>query len=208
MKELEQLAELLKLEKQKDFDQFSEMIKSLSMEEKKTKGLTWYPLEVTKSGYTYGERAFVIVEKTGPIEPHQFRSGKTVNLFTKAEGAYNPERTGVINFVEKNRMKIILNSKDLPDWLGFGLIGVDLLFDETTYLEMEKALDLVIKAKNDRLAELRDVLLGKDEARFLPTPNMVIPSLNESQNKAVNQILASQDVAIVHGPPVRGRPPP
>ena len=41
-----------------------------------------------------------------------------------------------------------------------GNIGIDLMFDERTYQEMEKALDIVIEAKNDRIAELRAILLG------------------------------------------------
>ena len=70
-------------------------------------------------------------------------------------------------------MKIILNSKDLPEWIGKGDIGVDMLFDETTYIEMNKALDKVIKAKNDRLAELRDILLGHEAPNYYPITNPI-----------------------------------
>ena len=39
-------------------------------------------------------------------------------------------------------MKIVLNAKDIPDWLSQGNLGVDIQFDERTYLEMEKAIKL------------------------------------------------------------------
>jgi len=205
--ELNHLSELLKLEKQEDFEQFKTLIQSLSLSERKEKGLTWYPINVIKSGYTFGERAFVIVtiEKENKSSG-QFRSGKTINFFTQSPGAYQPEKTGIINFVDKNKMKIVLNSKDLPEWLNKGMIGVDLMFDERTYLEMEKALKKVMEADRDRLAELRAIILGKKEPLFAPKEfSIQIPSLNDSQNEAVNNIIAAKDLAIVHGPPGTGK---
>ena len=77
-------------------------------------------------------------------------------------------------------MKIILNAKDIPDWLSQGNLGVDLQFDERTYLEMEKALKTVSKASRDRLAELRGVLLNKVNARFLNGHPIETPVLNLS----------------------------
>ncbi|MCB0549434.1 MAG: AAA family ATPase, partial [Phaeodactylibacter sp.] len=207
LKELAELSELLQLEKKEDLEQFKLAVQRLPLEERKEKGYTWYPLQVAKSGYTYGERAFVIVERNASeSEPHHFRPGKVVNLYTRQPAVQHAERSGVIQFVDKNRMKVVLNSKDLPEWLGLGLIGVDLLFDETTYQEMEKALKKVQEAKKGRLSELRAILMGQQPPRFAPVNNPVeIPELNASQNEAVNHILAAQDVAVVHGPPGTGK---
>lgn len=207
LKELAELAELLQLEKQEDFEQFKQAVERLPLEERREKGYAWYPLQVSKSGYTYGERAFVIVERhAAREEPHHFRPGKVASLFTRQPAVQHPERSGVIQFVDKNRMKIILNSRDLPEWLGMGLIGAGLLFDETTYQEMEKALKKVQEAKKGRLAELRAILMGQQPPRFAPVNGLVeISGLNASQNEAVNHILAAQDVAVVHGPPGTGK---
>ncbi len=206
--ELHQVLEALLIEKKEDFDQFKAHVQSLSLDEKRKQGYTWNPLEVLSSGYTFGERAFIVVQRTKNLnEPHTFRSGKTISFYTGQAGVSNPERIGVINFVDRNKMKIILNAKDLPDWLGLGMLGVDLLFDERTYLEMEKALKLVIEAKDNRLADLRNVFLGKTENRFhLQDYHVVsVPNLNKSQNEAVNQVLTSLDVTIIHGPPGTGK---
>ena len=204
---LRETMELLKLEKEADFEQFKTMVESLSLKERQEKGYTWHPVQIVKSGYTYGERAFVIVERpVGQEGPHQFRSGTTVRLFTLESEKGLRERNGVVNFVEKRRMKIILNSKDLPSWTAFGQLGVDLLFDERTYVEMERALKAVATARQGRLADLRDVLGGRLPARFHPAEHAVdIPTLNPSQNAAVDRILAAQDVAVVHGPPGTGK---
>jgi superfamily I DNA and/or RNA helicase len=205
--ELESVFNLLTLEKEEDFRQYREIIQKLPLKERKEKGYSWYPVEAVKTGYTIGDRAFVTVEKTGDKDTsHLFRPGKTVSLFTQQPEVKNAEKTGIIQFVDKNRMKIVLNAKDLPDWLGLGLLGVDLMFDDRTYREMELAMKKVMKAKGDRLAELRDVILGKDEARFLPMENYVeIPHLNDSQNEAVRKIVSAQDVVAVHGPPGTGK---
>ena len=147
------------------------------------------------------------VERTTQLnEKHQFRAGKTVRLFSNQPAVNRGEANGVVYFVDKNRMKVILNGKDLPDWISLGMIGVDLLFDERTYLVMERTLDQVMETSQGRLAELRSVFQGKQEALFAPREHPVqLPQLNESQNEAVNTILQARDVSIVHGPPGTGK---
>jgi len=200
------LLEQVLAEKKADFEAYKKLIADLPLAERKEQGFTWHPLNVVKFGYTIGERSFVIVEKTSETDaPRQFRSGKTVRLFTLSEGAYKPERIGVINYIKDKKMKIVLNAKDIPDWLSQGNLGVDIQFDERTYLEMEKAIKIVSKASKDRLAELKNILLNKVAARFLNGHPITIPSLNTAQNNAVNQVLAAQDVSIIHGPPGTGK---
>lgn len=208
METLIKLQELLELERQEDLEQFKALVEKQPLAERIVKGFSWYGVRAIKSGYTYGERAFVIVEREGRQEhpEHQFRAGKTVRLFCEVKDGKPRERTGVLQFVDRNRLKIVLNARDLPDWLDLGVLGVDLLFDERSYQEMEKALKKVIQAKRDRLAELRDILLGEQPPAYYPTPHPVeIPELNPSQNQAINRILASRDVAVIHGPPGTGK---
>ncbi len=205
--ELERVRELLLLEKEEDFEQFRRLVQSLPLAQRQQKGLTWYPVDIIKKGYTYGDRAYVTVYREGADQlEHQFRAGKTVRLFTLQPDVRNADRNGVIHYIDKNKMKIILGAQDLPHWLGLGMIGVDLMFDETTYLEMEKAMQKVIGAKQGRLAELRRILLGEQAPRYRPVKKPVqLPELNPSQNHAVNEILAAQDVAVIHGPPGTGK---
>lgn len=207
IEELEELKKLLQLEKEEDFEQFRTLVKSLSLKERRDKGLSWHPVEILKTGYSVGDRAYVTVRRTTRLnEPHRFRSGGMVSLFTESPKAHQPERSGVINFIDRKKMKIILNSKDLPDWINNGSVGVDMVFDETTYIEMGKAVDKVMKARGDRLAELRDVLLGKYKPGFHPiNAPLNHPTLNASQNAAIDHVLAAQQVAIVHGPPGTGK---
>ncbi|HRK83493.1 MAG TPA: AAA family ATPase, partial [Saprospiraceae bacterium] len=184
---IENLLALLRLEKEEELEFYRKKIQRLSLEERKAEGYCWYPVKLAQQGYTIGDRAFVVVER--PAEnrkEHFFREGKTVNFFTRKEGARRAEFAGVVHFVDKNKMKIILNSQDLPDWSDEGLTGVDLLFDERSYAEMEKALRQLMEVKKGRLAELRAVLAGSKEPEFGQTPDIQhIPGLNASQTAAI-----------------------
>ena len=204
--ELQSLLQLLLLEKQKDFEQFRAFVQSLPLPKRVAEGYAWYPVEVVKSGYTYGERAFVTVARTKEMEAkHQFRAGQPVRFFANSDEVKKPEKSGVIHSLTRKRMKIILSSKDLPDWISNGSLGVDLEFDERTYVEMEKALRKVMEAKSDRLAELRRIIMGEQLPDFVEMPRVELPQLNASQNDAVNLILSARNVAIVHGPPGTGK---
>jgi len=207
LQELEELLKLIKMEREADFDQYKILVQNLPVHQRIEEGFTWYPLQLLNAGYTYGNRAYVIVERTSNFDqPDQFRSGKIVNFFTQQPKAYQPEKTGVIHYLDKNKMKIILNAKDLPDWINGGQLGVDLLFDARTYQEMEKALQKVMEAKGDRLAELRSIILGQKPPRFRKiNTNLTLPALNPAQNQAIREILAAQDISIVHGPPGTGK---
>jgi superfamily I DNA and/or RNA helicase len=105
-------------------------------------------------------------------------------------------------------MVITINGDDLPDWISDGMLGVDVMFDEMTYKEMEFALKAVIKSEDNRVAELRELLLGKNLTNG--SANIIAPLitnslLNESQQKALTKIMSSPDVAFIHGPPGTGK---
>ncbi|MCC6413360.1 MAG: AAA family ATPase [Saprospiraceae bacterium] len=206
------LLELLRQEKDEDLKQFLAQVRQQPLPERVEQGFAWYPLQVVNTGFALGEKAFVVVERTTRFnEPHQLRAGQTVNFFTRAEHADQPEKQGIINYVERNRMKIVLHSRDVPDWINMGHLGVEQLFDERSYAEMETAIKLVTSAKGDRTAELRDILLGLRQPAFEPAPPFDdeaagwVSSLNTSQQQAVANILSARDVAVVHGPPGTGK---
>jgi ATP-dependent RNA/DNA helicase IGHMBP2 len=217
MTHFEQLLEWLRQEKEEDLKQFVEMIRQRPLADRVQQGFAWYPLVVTRTGFSLGEKAFVEVERTTRLhEPHQLRSGMAVQLFTQAPHVKTPEKTGIIHFVERNRMKIILNARDVPDWLGMGQLGVDMLFDDRTYAEMERALVQVMAAKGNRLAELRQLLsprqgtVGGAGSHFNATKNghtteQAATGLNKSQADAVAAISNLTDVAVIHGPPGTGK---
>jgi hypothetical protein len=207
--QLQKTLELIKLERQADLEYYRQKVLLRSLHQRTQDGTTWYPLRLKRDYIGTGERLIIEVERTSHREqPHAFQSGKSVNVFSNGSG--KPDRdhvSGVINYVRDDNMVITLNAEDLPDWIGDTLLGVDVMFEEMTYREMEFALKEVMKAEEDRVAELREILLGTAVAQRepgrpeKPTP---VPGLNASQQEALDRI-DGMDVGFIHGPPGTGK---
>ncbi|HEX8549181.1 MAG TPA: AAA domain-containing protein [Cytophagaceae bacterium] len=208
IEELNELKEIFLLEKEEDRIQYKELLEKSSIQERRTLGLAWYPIVIKDSYYGFGERLIVEVERPSHIDiAHQFSAGRAVSLFSNSSG-YVDETTqiaGVVSAVRGNLLKITFFADELPEWINLGKIGVSLLFDDASYKEMEYALSNVIKSKNNRVAELREILLGHKTAGFNEQYKVKLPALNDSQNKGLNKVLAAEDVAILHGPPGTGK---
>ena len=115
--------------------------------------------------------------------------------------------TGTVSYVDGDRMVITVpdSAPLLELQQSTDPIGVQLSFDETSYKLMFEALDRVMKAKNNRLAYLRDLFYSHQKAGRFTFEPMKFPWLNPTQERAVNEVLWAKDVAIVHGPPGTGK---
>lgn len=115
--------------------------------------------------------------------------------------------TGTVSYVDGDRMVVTVPDSTplLELQQSTDPIGVQLSFDETSYKLMFEALDRVMKAKNNRLAYLRDLFYSHQKAGRFSFEPMKFPWLNPTQERAVNEVLWAKDVAIVHGPPGTGK---
>ncbi len=206
IEELKHVQALLSLEKKYDFEQYQKKILSAPLKEKVNEGVTWYPVVLDKSYIGTGERMIIEIARTKNIQqPHSFQSGNVIRLFSNTGMEENAGAGGVINYIKGETMVITMNQDELPEWIDDGKLGVDLMFDEASYKEMEYALNTVTKAEKGRIMELREILLGYQSPSFIELPKQPNPFLNESQNRALHQVLQSKDVAIIHGPPGTGK---
>jgi ATP-dependent RNA/DNA helicase IGHMBP2 len=210
--QLNKTFELIKLERQADLEYYRQKVLLRSLHQRTQEGTTWYPVKLKRDYIGTGERLIIEIERLTHIDqPHSFQGGKSVNVFSNARGKPEKEHVnGVINYVRDNQMVITLNADELPDWIEDGQLGVDVMFDEMSYREMEFALKEVMKADDNRVAELREILLGDTSAGYhLPIrgdhKQVASNLLNESQREALHKVLDSEDVAFIHGPPGTGK---
>ena len=146
-------------------------------------------------------------EENTPDANHKVQSSNLKGQSKKVQSIKYFSFTGTVSYVDGDRMVITVpDSAPLLDLQqSTEPIGVQLSFDETSYKLMFEALDRVMKAKNNRLAYLRDLFYSHQKAGRFSFAPMKFPWLNPTQERAVNEVLWAKDVAIVHGPPGTGK---
>jgi ATP-dependent RNA/DNA helicase IGHMBP2 len=202
----QKLNDLLTIEKEADQQAFLKLTENASVADRRTAGMCWYPVAIRGTEPTRGDYVSVELERTTHKElSHQLRFGASAALFSN----HDPKKdrvNGTITYAGNDRLKITLLTEELPDWASDGKLGVDLLFDDNTYSEMQAALKkaaLIIDKPEGRLAR---VLTREITPAFSSTITpLQLEGLNSSQQTAVQQILAAQDLAVVHGPPGTGK---
>ena len=207
---------LLQLEYYTEKEAFRKLTEQMGMQRKVKRGDAWYPLRVGKSFYnSLNQRAIEVFRTSDQDIEHNFEFGRPVMFFRvkNEEGRVKNSTlkyfsfTGTVNYVDGDRMVITVpDSAPLLDLQqATEEIGIQLSFDETSYKLMFEALDRTMKAKNNRLAYLRDLFYSHQKAAKFTFEPMRFPWLNPTQEKAVNEVLWAKDVAIVHGPPGTGK---
>ena len=137
-------------------------------------------------------------------QPHVWSKRKNGERIQQC-GKNTPEKHylgGVINYVRDNSMVITVNGDELSDWIEDSLLGVDLMFDEMAYREMEIAMKIDYQSGRLRVAELRGYAIGLPEASFrwpfkqrtTAGGDVTGAGLNDSQQKALKCVLEAQDV--------------
>ena len=212
---------LLQIEYYTEKEAFRKQTEQMGMQRKVKRGDAWFPLRIGKSFYnSLNQNAIEVFRTEDQDIEHNFEFGRPVMFFKAGENKSaqtdgKTEKkmlkyysfTGTVSYVDGDRMVITvpdsaplfeLQQADVP-------VGVQLSFDETSYKMMFDALDRTMKAKNNRLAYLRDLFYSHRKAERYSFEPMRFPWLNPTQEQAVNEVLWAKDVAIVHGPPGTGK---
>ena len=212
---------LLQIEYYTEKEAFRKQTEQMGMQRKVKRGDAWFPLRIGKNFYnSLNQNAIEVFRTEDQDIEHNFEFGRPVMFFKAGENKSaqtdgKTEKkmlkyfsfTGTVSYVDGDRMVITvpdsaplleLQQADVP-------VGVQLSFDETSYKMMFDALDRTMKAKNNRLAYLRDLFYSHRKAERYSFEPMRFPWLNPTQEQAVNEVLWAKDVAIVHGPPGTGK---
>lgn len=213
---LQQQRLLLQIEYDEERQSFQKQAEATGLGRRLKRGDAWYPLRIGKSYYNSLNQRCIEVFRTSDLDvEHNFDPGRPVVFFSLIEedGKKKEQHlkffgfTGNVSYIDGDRMVVsVPDSASLADVEGTANVGIQLSFDETSYRTMFDALERAIKAKGNRLAYLRDLFYTPQmKTERFSFSSMRFPYLNSTQEEAVNNVLRTKDVMIVHGPPGTGK---
>lgn len=203
---LQQLIALSEIERQAEAEHAVERGRQRSPAEAERLGHALIDLVITDEEAGLGGRTLLTFVKRSrqPLPWSRLGNGNPVVLTDAADPQHAVR--GVV--VERRDDSITVGISYLPEELEeTELWRLDYSSDEISSQRQRAALERAIRAKGDRLAELREVLLGHKGAEFseVVAEPALDPSLNALQREIVDFALTAKDVALVHGPPGTGK---
>lgn len=199
---------LLQMEYASEKEAYEKTTLQMGLERRISRGDAWWQLSTGKSYYnSLNKPCIEIIRTTDDDTEHNFEFNRPVVFFTKNDdGIRFIDIKGVVCYSEQDRMVVELQDMKYASVLqSTAPLGVQIFFDERSYQLMFEALDKVIKAKDNRLAYLRDLFYSHGKSERFSFADLRFPWLNATQEKAVNDVLRAKDVMVVHGPPGTGK---
>ena len=219
---------LLKMEYNTEKQAYQQQTEAIGIRRKVKRGDAWANVRVGKSFYNSLNQMCVEIFRTEDQDiEHNFEFGRPVAFFRTVPKEDAKDKvevkflnvTGTVSFVDGDRMVVALPKDDYARELsmigqapslrgragGEAVLYVSLSFDETSYRLMFDALERVMHARGNRLAYLRDLFYSHQPVERFSFQPMQFPWLNKTQEKAVNEVLWTKDVMVVHGPPGTGK---
>jgi hypothetical protein len=202
------LARLVRLESEEEARRAQDNVRRLSTAEAEATGDCLAGMVIAEESSGLGGRCLLSLtrrDRSRALPFNRLEPGSPV-LLTAEDGAGAAGWRGVV--CERSGTVVSVAFNEPPDaderatvyWLMLSA-------DEVTRQRQLAALEQARAARGDRLAQLRDVLLGARLPAFGPPADMepVDGALDQSQRAAVTFALGARDVAVIHGPPGTGK---
>jgi superfamily I DNA and/or RNA helicase len=200
------LGRLLDLESQAEEREVLQRLRDLPAAEAESRGECLCGLVVAEESSGLGGRCILTLAKrnrTLVLPWNRLEPGAPVILAAEETKGSDGWRAVVC---ERGERFVSVALNEPPDETA-GTYRVSLTADEVSLNRQRAAMDRARSATRDRLAALRNVLLGAAAPTFGPEAPFepLDPTLNEVQREAVRFALSARDVAILHGPPGTGK---
>jgi len=203
---LQRLIRLIEVERQAEAERAVELANRVSPADAERAGHSLVDLVIVDEEAGLGGRYLVRFAKRnrGRLPWTRLGIGSPVVLTSKEN--VNLAARGVVYDRREESISVAFtqlpdDAEDVEAW------RIDLSSDEISSQRQRVALERAMRARGDRVATLRDVLLGARPPEF-DDPVEEEPlniGLNEEQRATVQFALTARDVALVHGPPGTGK---
>ena len=205
--------EALLAEREHDRKHLAQIFSESSLKVRRSEGLTWSPVEVTKASYAFGGAKWSVACKEGGGLPGIFRVGSAVILTPVgdskdvAEWGTWPARVMKMRGME---MEVVLEG-DGPEGVAIQHLSwtVDARADERSYKAMAHALSHWVNVEDEFLKVFRNAALAVSAWPQDPHPDAAIVAhsedLNAQQQNAANAVWSRAPLTLLQGPPGTGK---
>lgn len=204
------LLQSIELERKAEEKYYRSIATAKTTAEKVDAGILLSSLSLEQRYYTVGE--YIELKLTRPESqrgPHKFKVGVGCQLIVKDEELRTYR--GTISYRRKNEIGILLKHDNLTlhDFPLSISYQIEMVYDERPYKIMTAAVERVMKSKEPHIVELREGIRTKStfptEMGDNPQRWSLPPTLNSSQKAAIEHVLKSEYMGIIHGPPGTGK---
>lgn len=204
----QRLLRLLEIEAEAEARQTAERVRRMAGEDAERRGESLVNLVIRDRFAGLGGRTLVVLAKRSESEklPWTRLSIGSPILLTEEDSRADLGLRGVVSERNASNIEVALAGAWYPED-DAATYRVDLSGDEVARERQRAALERASGARGDRLADLRQVLLGEKapEFRNIDPPPLPESMLNASQQEAIVFALSAADVAVIHGPPGTGK---
>jgi len=202
------LLRLLEIEAEAEARQTAQRVRRMSAEDAERQGESLVDMVIRDRFAGLGGRTLVVLTKRSEVQklPWTRLSIGSPVVLTAEDTREDLGLRGVVSERDANNIEVALAGTWYPNNDGI-TYRVDLSGDEIARQRQRAALERARGARGDRLAELRQVLLGEKAPEFhaIERPPSPESTLNASQQEAITFALSAADVAVIHGPPGTGK---
>ena len=160
------LQQVLQIEKEEEKNIFLKQLTKSSISERVKQGNTWFPLRLSNVEYGLGEYLIFEFERDKKQQDVSFfQIGKTVEIFSE-NGKDKRSLKGVIKSMQRNRVVVSTTCDEMPDWIDDDTTGLNMVYDEFSFREMEFALKRLLDSTDKNIANQRDIVYEDKQFSF------------------------------------------